>query len=846
MNRRAKKSVISDGVMQIDGQPDFCLSADYPYYRDYRADWAVKLSGIKKLGIKYVSFYIPWRHHLPRDPFAEKAQADFTGEDQGSADIKYLLHICQKLELRVIAKPGPFVHAELNFGGLPEYVRAGKDTGIEPMLNADGKARTWSGLQENALPAPLDRKFLRYVQYWLETVTREILAPWQYPRGPIVAVQILNEGIYSDAGQSIDAYDYSDTAVERYQLFLKKKYKSLSRLNKIYGRAYKSWERIDPPRQWAGVKRIKELIWYRDWAEFSGLYIPLIISEYRKYMKGIKIPFLTNYNPPGPTATLKEAYFARNNPRTLAPVAEYGFTNWLGVIYKNHEDYCRYRLLARKARGICLEENWGFSKLYDPAYEYCQPSYFQSMAYIAFGATGLNIYTAAATDHWTKELDANHYPPYPHHPPIKQSGLFRQKYWTLYQMTSFFNQEGPSLVREQEKPSTAWGLYTPYCQEGAWHGGVSSVHYGWDSFLRLLSRNNTESGLAYLKEDNLNSLLKHKIIFTNGYEWMDRATQRTLAAYINKGGILVLTGTLPVLDENMEPYTILKQAFGSPRTERIALAESTRVMLDKNKFTCRAHKTLVHVFVQDNADLLAQAVYRGKKINCGYILKNGRGKAVYLGYIPWLANDNIWTNEGLVEYLLDRLNVKPVSRAVNCSYQPRVEVIQYDHLADEKQVLFVINRARTSKLQTIRYTNERCQQRYFEVNMCSNSISAVVIKKGRISSALLKCTNDQEKTSAKPFLSVQKQALGSDCHCDLAFVDHGDYMEVSVTNIAGKDCTEVTVPVAVSSIKNLFALDNNGIREPVLFVAHEEHITFLAEDISDNFKRYFIVLKKRA
>ncbi len=840
------KSIIKDGVLHLNGRPEFCFSADYPYYRDNRADWAVQLSAIKKMGIKYVSFYIPWRHHMPEDPLKSKGCFDFSGEIQSSTDIRYLLHLCQKLELLVIAKPGPFVHAELNFGGLPEYVKAGDETDIEPMLKADNTIVTWSGLQENALPAPLDKKYLSYVKTWLETVTREILVPWQYPRGPIVAIQILNEGIYSDAGRSIDSYDYSGVAIEQYHQFLKNKYKTLSRLNRSYGMAYKSWQRIDPPRSWRGVKRIKELIWYRDWAEFSGLYIPLIMTEYKKYMPGIKVPFLTNYNPPGPTAPLKEAYFARNNPRTLGSVAAYGFTNWLGVIYKNQEDYSRYRLMAKKGRGICLEENWGFSKIYDPAYEYCQPSYFQSMVYIAFGATGLNIYTAAATDNWTKELDANHNPPYPHEPPIKEDGLFRQKYWTLYQMASFFNQEGRSLVKEQDQPDVAWGLYTPYCQEGSWHGKVSSVQYGWDSFLRLLARYNTESGLEYLREDKLAKLLQRKIIFTNGYEWMDRATQRKLAAYIKKGGILVLTGVLPVLDENMEPYTVLKQAFGSPRTERIALADSARVVLDKNKFTGRAHQALVHVFVKNDCDLLAQAVYRNRKINCGYIIKQGQGKGVYLGYIPWQAADNVWTNEGLVEYLLNRLNIKPASRAVNCRYQPRTEVIQYDHREEEKQILFIINRDKAGKLHTIRYSNEHWQFRYFEINMCGNSVAAVVIRKGRIASALLKCTNDLEKIHAKPFLAVQQQALGADRSCDLAFVDHGDYAEVSVTNIIGKDCTEVTVPITAGRINNIFALDNNGVREPVLFVAHEEHITFIAEDINNNFIRYFIVLKKRA
>lgn len=80
MNMRARKSIIKDGVLYINGQPDFCFSADYPYYRDHRADWAVQLSGIKKMGINYVSFYIPWRHHLPEDPLKSKGRFDFSGE----------------------------------------------------------------------------------------------------------------------------------------------------------------------------------------------------------------------------------------------------------------------------------------------------------------------------------------------------------------------------------------------------------------------------------------------------------------------------------------------------------------------------------------------------------------------------------------------------------------------------------------------------------------------------------------------------------------------------------------------------------------------------------------------
>jgi len=47
--------------------------------------------------------------------------------------------------LLVIAKPGPFVHAEINYGGLPDFVCPIKNPKIEAMLNHKYEQVLWIG-----------------------------------------------------------------------------------------------------------------------------------------------------------------------------------------------------------------------------------------------------------------------------------------------------------------------------------------------------------------------------------------------------------------------------------------------------------------------------------------------------------------------------------------------------------------------------------------------------------------------------------------------------------------------------------------------------------------------------
>lgn len=66
---------------------------------------------IKALGLNTVGVYVFWNHHE-----LEKGRFDFRN---GERDLVGFLELTKKHGLRVILRPGPYVCAEWDFGGLP-------------------------------------------------------------------------------------------------------------------------------------------------------------------------------------------------------------------------------------------------------------------------------------------------------------------------------------------------------------------------------------------------------------------------------------------------------------------------------------------------------------------------------------------------------------------------------------------------------------------------------------------------------------------------------------------------------------------------------------------------------
>jgi beta-galactosidase len=167
-NSSNHKLQVSGNQFGIDGKPYQIISGEMHYARIPREYWHDRLKMARAMGLNTISTYVFWNLHEPKP-----GVFDFAGQ----LDVAAFIRAAQEEGLYVILRPGPYVCAEWDLGGLPAWLLA--DPGI--ILRSD------------------DPKFMQPVARWLRRLGEE-LAPLQATRGgPILAVQVENEyGSFDD------------------------------------------------------------------------------------------------------------------------------------------------------------------------------------------------------------------------------------------------------------------------------------------------------------------------------------------------------------------------------------------------------------------------------------------------------------------------------------------------------------------------------------------------------------------------------------------------------------------------------------------------------------------------
>lgn len=562
-----------NGIACLDGQPVFIVTAEYPYFRDDRTNWESRLSRLRDLGIAVVSTYIPWRHHeIVKDGCRTY---DFDGATMPSRDVVGFLGLCHSLNLKVIVKPGPFCHAELNYGGLPDFVCPLFHPDVEPVRSGDGSPVTWTGSEferdgipcQWPLPSSFSDTFRAEVRRWFEAVRYHVLADAFAPDGPVVGLQVGNEGMYCDAQHAVWAHDFSDSALRDFRSWLQNRYGTLKGYSEKHGVDVSDWTQIDPPRMWHAPERLRDLAAYLDWSEFLGYHLGRLYAEYSIEL-GSSVPVLANVNPPVGETWGIDAWLSRVRPEDWGPV-NYGYTNWIGIAAENPSALSRYMVLTRRSRGPNMEENWGFTEPYGPAYAYASVCFQQTLLAIAGGATGYNIYTAAGTSSWRDELDRFQTRPYPSHAPIDAAGELTPKAGTLSLMSEFSTRYGADLAECHSAAAAAWGLYLPHSYAGAW------ISHSWSGTVeghalptpgphllacqQELLRCGADLDLVNIQSADEADLLRYPILLVSGGPWMDALTQSKLARYAACRKLVVI-GEMPELDDSLNPCTVLASA----------------------------------------------------------------------------------------------------------------------------------------------------------------------------------------------------------------------------------------------------------------------------------------------
>lgn len=149
------KKIVLDGK-EIDF---YCGSVQY--FRIHPAQWEDRLLKLKACGFNAVETYLAWNLHEP-----QKGAFNFSG----ICDFENFLTLAQKIGLYAVVRPGPYICAEWDAGGLPAW-----------LLAEDCAIRT------------SDERYLAYVREYFSVILPKIRKHLYSQGGNVLAMQIENE-----------------------------------------------------------------------------------------------------------------------------------------------------------------------------------------------------------------------------------------------------------------------------------------------------------------------------------------------------------------------------------------------------------------------------------------------------------------------------------------------------------------------------------------------------------------------------------------------------------------------------------------------------------------------------
>jgi hypothetical protein len=156
---------LNDRYLTFDGKPWLPVMGEFHFSRYPSEQWEEELLKMKAAGVNIVSTYVLWIHH-------EEVEGQF--DWSGQRDLHAFAEICAKHGLLLVVRIGPWDHAEVRNGGLPDWVLKQGATRVN------------------------DPAYLASVRIWYEQTGTQLHGLLWKDGGPVIGIQIENE--YSNRG----------------------------------------------------------------------------------------------------------------------------------------------------------------------------------------------------------------------------------------------------------------------------------------------------------------------------------------------------------------------------------------------------------------------------------------------------------------------------------------------------------------------------------------------------------------------------------------------------------------------------------------------------------------------
>ncbi len=166
---------IKNKEFYMDGKPFKIYSGAMHYFRTLPEYWEDRLTKLKLAGFNTVETYTCWNLHEPKP-----GKFNF----EGMLDIERFVKTAQKVGLYCIVRPGPYICAEWDFGGLPAWLLKDKNMQIRCMYP----------------------DFLTCIERYYRELLGRLKPLLQTNGGNIIAMQVENE--YGSYGNDKDYLKY--------------------------------------------------------------------------------------------------------------------------------------------------------------------------------------------------------------------------------------------------------------------------------------------------------------------------------------------------------------------------------------------------------------------------------------------------------------------------------------------------------------------------------------------------------------------------------------------------------------------------------------------------------------
>jgi len=155
---------LNDQYLTRDGKPWLPVMGEFHFSRYPEDGWEEEILKMKAAGVEIISSYIFWNHIEE-----VKGVFDWTGQ----RDLRRFAELCQKHDMYLFMRIGPWVHGESRYGGLPDWV------------------------VRESVSRTTDPRFLDFVDAFYQQIGKQIRGLLWKNGGPIIGVQIENEYGYS-------------------------------------------------------------------------------------------------------------------------------------------------------------------------------------------------------------------------------------------------------------------------------------------------------------------------------------------------------------------------------------------------------------------------------------------------------------------------------------------------------------------------------------------------------------------------------------------------------------------------------------------------------------------------